>query len=31
MEAREDELVAMLATDGDLTGVRVTRHEGDDA
>ncbi len=31
MEAREDELVAMLATDGDLTGVRVTRHDGDDA
>lgn len=31
MEAREDELVAMLATDGDLRGVRVTRHDGDDA
>jgi probable rRNA maturation factor len=27
MEAREDELVAMLATDADLKGVRVTRHE----
>lgn len=30
MEAREDELVAMLATDGDLSGVRVTRHEEDE-
>ena len=30
MEAREDELVAMLATDADLRGVRVTRHEEDD-
>ena len=30
MEAREDELVAMLDTDADLTGVRVTRHEGGD-
>ncbi len=30
MEAREDELVAMLATDADLRGVRVTRHEGDE-
>jgi probable rRNA maturation factor len=29
MEAREDELVALLATDGDLSGVRVTRHEGE--
>lgn len=28
MEAREDELVGLLATDGDLAGVRVTRHEG---
>lgn len=28
MEAREDELVAMLATDADLGGVRITRHEG---
>ena len=31
MEAREDELVSLLATDGDLAGVRVTRHDGDDA
>lgn len=30
MEAREDELVAMLATDGSLAGVRVTRHREDE-
>lgn len=30
MEAREDQLVAMLTTDGNLAGVRVTRHEGDE-
>ena len=30
MEAREDELVAMLSCDADLTGVRVTRHSGGD-
>ena len=27
MEAREDELVAQLSTDGDLRAVRLTRHE----
>ena len=32
MEAREDELVALLPHDGTLVGVRVTRHEsGDEA
>ena len=30
MEAREDELVALLHTDGELRGVRVTRHREDD-
>lgn len=29
MEAREDYLVSLLETDGDLRGVRVTRHEDD--
>jgi probable rRNA maturation factor len=29
MEAREDFLVSLLETDGDLRGVRVTRHEDD--
>ena len=31
MERREDELVAMLKTDGCLGSVHVTRHQGDDA
>ena len=30
MEAREDELVAMLRTDGNLSGIRVTRHREDE-
>ena len=30
MEAREDELVAMLSTDGDLSGIRITRHREDE-
>lgn len=30
MEAREDELVAMLGTDGDLSGIRITRHREDE-
>ena len=30
MEAREDELVALLHTDGELRGVRVTRHREDE-
>ncbi|MDO4806079.1 MAG: rRNA maturation RNase YbeY [Coriobacteriales bacterium] len=29
MEAREDELLAMHATDADMTGVVLTRHEGE--
>ncbi|MDI9589634.1 MAG: rRNA maturation RNase YbeY [Acidobacteriota bacterium] len=31
MEAREDALVSLLATDADRAGARVTRHEGDGA
>ena len=30
MEAREDELVAMLRTDADLSGIRITRHREDE-